>query len=304
MLFSLGIEKKNTMSIGTCEGHNGRHHPTTSQLPEPAWLTPAGHHTLKKWDGELLKKAKGLAKRKDAVFAVELIFQVGDQAQWRDLPTAENPYGARKPGSTKKMNALIAGVKTAALAEFGEDRIISMELHTDETSPHVHVIFAPILDGKLNAKHWTGGFSKCGQLRERLHASVTKHIECTYTKGAAGGEKHDPLKAAGGPRSPMKKDEVTPLKTTIAKLRQQVQQLFSDLKAEFQKAKKLKAENDDFAEKAMKRMQALHAEVKRLSPAPQAPLKRSENNMQQEVEKALLVAKVDPTGTPGKFKPS
>lgn len=302
MLFSLTIEKKNRGNIGQAEGHNSRHHPTTSQLPESAWLTAAGHHTLKKWDGELLEKAKGLAKRKDAVFAVELIFQVGDQTEWRDMPTAEHPHGARKPGSSKKMNDLAAGVKAAAIAEFGADRIISIELHTDETSPHAHVIFAPILDGKLNAKHWLGGASRCAQLRERLHAEVTKHIECTYTKGAPGGAPHDPLKAAGGPRSPMKKDEATTLRSLVDKLRQQVQTLFSQLKAEQKKAQKLKAENDDFAEKAMKRMQDLQAEIKRLSPAPQAPLKRSDN-MQEGVEKAM-VAKVDPARTPSRFKPS
>lgn len=300
--FSMSLEKKNSANIGQAEGHNGRHHPTKSQLPKSAWLTDAGHHTLQKWDADLLAKSKSLSKRKDAVFAVELIFQVGNQTDWRDLPTDEHPHGQRKVGNSKKMNALIAGVKAAALSEFGPDRIISIEMHTDESTPHCHVIFAPILDGKLNAKHWTGGAARCAQLRERLYQKVNQHIECEYTKGAAGGEPHDRRKAAGGTLSPANVNETSALRAVVDKLRQQVQTLFSDLKAEFQKAKKLKAENDDFAEKAMKRMQDLQAEIKRLSPAPQAPLKRSDN-MQKEVEKAL-VAKVDPARTPSRFKPS
>lgn len=274
MKFGMSIEKKNSANIGQAEGHNARHHPTKSQLPKSAWLTDAGHHTLKKWDAGLLAKSKALAKRRDAVFAVELIIQVGNQTDWREPPTVEHPNGKPKSGNSKKMNALMAGVKEAALSEFSEGRIISIEMHTDESTPHVHVIFAPILDRKLNAKNWTGGAARCAQLRERLYEKVNKHIECEYTKGAPGGAPHDPLKAAGGPRSPAKNDEVTTLRSLVDKLRQEVQTLFSQLKAEQKKALKLKAENDDFAEEAMKRMEALQAEIKRLSPAPPTALKK------------------------------
>lgn len=268
MKFTLTIEKKNANNVGQCFGHNTRLHPTKSQLPKSAWLTDAGHHTIAKWNADLLDKSKALGKRKDAVFAVEMVVQVGDQTKWRLPPTEEHPYGARRPGNTQRLNALIAGAKAAAIKEVGADRIISIELHTDESSPHVHIVFAPILDGKLNAKHWVGGEVKCAKLRERMHAEVSKSIACTYTKGARGGEPHDPLKAAGGPKSPFKIDEVLTLKEVIKKLENQVQTLFSQLKNEFKKAKKLKEENDDFAEKAMKKMAALEAELKVLRPAP------------------------------------
>jgi hypothetical protein len=269
MKFSMAIEKKNSANIGQAEGHNSRHHATSSQLPQAAWLTDKCHHTIQKWNGDLLARSKALGKRKDAVFAVELVLQVGDQTEWREIPTDQNPCGARKPGSTKKMNDLVAGVKAAALKEFGADRIISIELHTDESSPHAHIIFAPILDGKLNAKHWVGGAAKCAQLRERLHAEVSKSIECTYTKGAPGGAPFDPEKAAGKSKSVLKNDEVWTLKGVILKLQQQVQTLFSQLKTEQKKALKVKAEHDDFVEKAMKKMQALQAKIKELQPTPQ-----------------------------------
>jgi hypothetical protein len=266
MKFSMSIEKKNSLNIGQAAGHNTRKHATASQLPQAGWLTKAGHFTVNAWDSELLKKSRDLSKRKDAVFAVEIIVQVGDQTEWREPPTTENPHGSRKSGSSKKMNALIDGVKAAAMKEFGADRIISIELHTDETSPHAHIVFAPILDGKLNAKHWTGGAVKCAQLRERMHAEVNKHIECSYTKGAPGGAQHDPLKAAGAIRSPLKNDEVNSLRSAIDKLQAQVQQLFSQLKAAHKKALQVKNDNDDFAEKAMKKIERLQAEVKRLTP--------------------------------------
>lgn len=265
MKFSMAIEKKNAANIGQAEGHNARHHPTSSQLPKSAWLSELGHHTLKKWDGALLGKAKALAKRKDAVFAVEVVLQVGNQTDWRELPTSENPFGARKPGSTKKMNALMSGVKAAAIAEFGADRIISIEVHTDETSPHAHIVFAPILNGKLDAKNWVGGAARCAQLRAKLHDQVNKHIECSYTKGAPGGAPHDAQKGAGKPRSP-NAGQVASLKSTIEKLEQQVQTLFSQLKGAEKRALRVKAENDDFTEKVAKRIEAMQAEIHRLTP--------------------------------------
>lgn len=285
MKFSMSIEKKNSTNIGQAEGHNARHHPTTSQLPKVAWLTEAGHHTIQKWDNELLKEARALAKRKDAVFAVELVLQVGNQTDWRELPTDSNPFGARKPGSTAKMNALIAGAKAAVFAEFGADRIISIEMHTDESTPHVHIIFAPTLDGKLNAKHWTGGAVKCAQLRERLYEKVNKHIACEYTKGEPGGAPHDPLKAAGKSRSP-NAGEVSLLKATIERLNQQVQTLFSQLKTGQKIARKLKAEQDDFVEKASLRFKAYEQKIKNLtftaSPEVKKALVEAKNNLQKD----------------------
>lgn len=268
MKFSLAIEKKNATSIGRTEGHNARQHATNSQLPQAAWLTKQGLHTLKKWDRAVLEQAEGLSRRKDAVLAIELVVQVGDQTQWRELPDEACPQGKPKRGNTARMNALMAGVREAISKEIGWDLVISADLHTDESSPHVHVVFAPISNGKLQAKNWVGGAVKCAQLRERIHAHVTKHLACEYTKGAPGGEPHDAEKAAGKSRA-VNTGVVASLKATIQKLEQQVQTLFSQLKAEQRKAREVKAENDDFAEKAMKRMEALQAEIKRLSPATQ-----------------------------------
>lgn len=298
MKFKLDMEKKNATNASQAQGHNERLHPTQHQLPKSEWFTPQGSYVLKKWDADLMAKSKELAKRKDAVFAVELVFQVGNQADWRDPPTPEHPCGKPKAGSSKRMNDLIAGVKAAALEEFGKERIISMALHTDESTPHVHVVFAPILDGKLNAKHWTGGALACAKLRERLHSTLTKYSPCEYTKGAKNGEAHDPLKAAGGPKSPLKNDENLTLKGVIQKLQNQVQTLFSQLKSEQKKAQKVKAENDDFAEKAMRKMQALEAEIAKLRPTPAPNPEKTRQEAENHARRALGVVMGDRKSPP------
>lgn len=266
MKFTLAIEKKNRNNIGTVEGHNTRAHLTASQLPASAWFTSQGRFEVMAFDKKLLETAKSLgrASRKDAVFAVEVIMGVGNQTDWRDLPTAEHPYGKPKPGSSKKLNALVAGVKEAAIAEFGKERIISVDLHTDESTPHVHVVFAPIVDGKLKQKQWLNGSAAVGLLRAKLHEHVNKHIECTYEKGALGGAPHDVSKAAGGVSAPKPEpgliektaDKLTgrsaieQLKATISSLNQQLQTMFSMLKS----AEKRAADELALREKAIKKM--------------------------------------------------
>ena len=202
MKFSLAIEKKNNKNIGTVEGHNTRAHLTASQLPAAAWITPEGRHQIVKFNSKLLAQAKSLAKRKDAVLAIELVIQVGNQTDWRELPTDQFPFGRRKTGASARLNALITGVQKAAFAEFGKERIVSIELHSDESTPHAHIVFVPIFEGKLQAKRWLDGATSCAALRERLHGHVTQHIPCSYQKGAPGGAPHDPSKAAGGAMAP------------------------------------------------------------------------------------------------------
>lgn len=260
MKFVMAIDKKNRNNLGTVSGHNKRLHETLSQLPKEAWFTEAGLHEVMPWRQDLLDEAKKLSKRKDAVLAVELIFQVGNQSDWRDLPTPEHPHGKRKPGASAKMNALMAGVKKAGLLEFGRDRIVSIDLHTDESSPHMHIVFVPIKDGKLQAKHWLNGPASCAKLRERMHQVINQHIACDYEKGAPGGMPHDPKKAAGAENGPKPKPSTpeehsaSELKNTRDKLataEAQVQTLFSRLKRAERMALEEKQKREDWEARAI-----------------------------------------------------
>jgi len=51
--------------------------------------------------------------------------------------------------------------------QFGKDNIVMAKVHLDETSPHMHLIFVPLKDGKLNAREVAGGLEK---YRERQTA--------------------------------------------------------------------------------------------------------------------------------------
>ena len=243
MKLALNIEKRQKAKASHSRGHNLREHPTDSQLPKAAWFTPQGHHSISPWRDEVMQRAHGLAKRKDAVVAVNLTFQVGNQTDWRQAPTAEHPHG--KPQRPVNLNELARAVREAVEAEFGRENVVSIDMHTDESTPHVHVVVTPIWEGKLQAKHWLDGPKSMAAIRERLHATISRRVACEYTPGSPGGEPHDVGRAAGGPRGPKQppgllqrvadafeaRAEIKTLKGVIAGLQEQMQGMFSSMKA-------------------------------------------------------------------------
>ncbi len=40
---------------------------------------------------------------------------------------------------------------------FGKENVISAVLHKDETTPHIHAVVIPVVNGRLSAKHYLGG---------------------------------------------------------------------------------------------------------------------------------------------------
>jgi hypothetical protein len=242
MKFTAPILKHDKTSVGRCKGHNSRLDPTASQLPKSGWFTKAGRHELVAWKPEVIQKALGLAKRKDAVIAIELVIQIGNQTDWREPPTPEYPCGkpAVKPAS---FQALAKAARQAVEKEFGSDNVVSIELHTDESTPHVHCVVVPIHDGKLQAKHWLDGSVKMSEIKARLHASVSALVPCEYERGnRKGGEPHDQQRAAGASPVPPagilgmvrgvieRSDELKKAKIRIKELENEVQALFSKLK--------------------------------------------------------------------------
>lgn len=228
--FTLATRKMKAGDLGRAKGHNLRTHDTASQLPAASWFTEQGCHTAVPWNDELAAKATSLAKRKDAVVGIELVLQVGNQTDWRDLPTKQHPNGKPKRPAPASMKKLIEATRRWLSSEFGPDNVISVQLHTDESTPHVQCVIAPIRDGKLNAKHWMDGAGKLAKLRERAHQHVNRVIPCEYEKGARGGLPHDPSKAAGASplpgmldkllNTPKLIEENTQLKVRIQQLEQ------------------------------------------------------------------------------------
>jgi DNA repair exonuclease SbcCD ATPase subunit len=276
--FSFAIDKMQAPAAGRAEGHNVRLHPTESQLRKEAWFTPEGRHVVAPWRAEVLERAKKLAKRKDAVHAIQFVIQLGNQTDWRYEPEHDFQEGRPIPSIAEPINLAAKGIREWVTKEFGDDNCVGIDLHTDESSPHFHVVVTPIKDGKLQAKAWMDGPSKVAALRKRAWQAVNAHVACEYTPGAPGGAPHDPGKAAG--KIPVPEPSVINKVTGYSKAKaleeenaalreensQLKQALFSRKKGRYsadnlEKAKQATAA----AEKAQSEQRAAQAEAKRLS---------------------------------------
>lgn len=294
--FTLAIQKHNRLTAGRCLGHNGRMHATASQLPQHAWLTSKGHHPGMEWQQKRLESAKALAKRKDAVIAIEFIIQVGDQTCWRETPTKENPYGRPRSSIGKDLKSLLTASREAAVQEFGQDNLVGVDLHTDESSPHVHVVVTPVKAGRLQAKAWLNGARMCAKLRARMFSVVNRHLPCEYTPGARGGAPHDPRQAAGGPSAPQAASgimgavretlgldvaaQIKTLKSDNERLGQEKQMLFS-------KVKRIELRLQEEEEQHSSTRQSAQAEQRRTSG------ERGRLIAGHESEKAGLLARIE-----------
>lgn len=58
----------------------------------------------------------------------------------------------------------------------GESNILTVEIHLDETTPHLHAVAVPIDErGKLNSKHYTGTRSHLSRLQDSYAKAMLPH---------------------------------------------------------------------------------------------------------------------------------
>lgn len=198
MKFSFATKKLKSADLNRIRGHNERAHLTASQLPQPAWFHPAGHYNVVRWDEIKATRARSLSKRKDAVVGISVAIQIGNQRDWREPTSDEFPHGKPWQPAPLDVVAFTRATWEALHKVFGADNLVSLDLHLDESTPHVQAVVVPIRHGKLQAKHWLDGKQRLAALRRDIHEVINAVCPCEYTPGSTnGGMQHDPTKAAG-----------------------------------------------------------------------------------------------------------
>lgn len=85
-------------------------------------------------------------RRKDAVIAVEYLITASPEhfgADWRERGNNGMDYFADALDWLKQRH--------------GESNVVAATIHLDESTPHMAAYVVPLIDGKLSAKHFTGG---------------------------------------------------------------------------------------------------------------------------------------------------
>jgi hypothetical protein len=146
--------------IGGSLSHNYRDRPTPNANPQQ---TPLNEHSLQ--NAELvmnaIKDKLPEKRRKDAVLCVEyLITASPDWVGWNRLEEKKYFDDAKKWLEDKH----------------GKDNVIATTIHRDESTPHMVAYVVPLVDGKLNAKHFLGGREKLSKMQTDFADNVGQSV--------------------------------------------------------------------------------------------------------------------------------
>jgi len=157
----LRVEKMNNMgSIGGKDSHELRQRETLNADPERESLNRQIIGTVALDDVKERLGKTGVSIRKDSVLAIDV------------FATASPEFFARNHPDDPACRAFQNNLVKFLHKEFGEDNVVSLRAHHDETSPHWHATVVPIrektikvgrqvkterLETRLCAKDWLGG---------------------------------------------------------------------------------------------------------------------------------------------------
>lgn len=140
--------------------HNSRKAPVPNAKPQGKHLLLAGSEDPCRRLEALLERT-GIKPRKNAVLAGEIFLSYS--------PDASVPIGKWKDACIDFINK-----------ELPKGAVLSAELHLDETTPHIHVLFAPLIKKEvrgevkwsLSCRDYFGGRDKLSGLQDRYHEAV------------------------------------------------------------------------------------------------------------------------------------
>lgn len=191
----LRVEKMNNMgSIGGKDSHELRQRETLNADPERESLNRQIIGTVALDDVKERLGKTGVSIRKDSVLAIDV------------FATASPEFFARNHPDDPACRAFQINLVKFLHKEFGEDNVVSLRAHHDETSPHWHATVVPIrektikvgrqvkterTENRLCAKDWLGGdrhtlsklqtrFANSMQdlgLQRGIMGSQAKHVE-------------------------------------------------------------------------------------------------------------------------------
>jgi len=138
-------------------------HNTRERMPpnaDPKWSGENFNYggdtedSLRRMDGLMPEKV-----RENAVYAVEVVM------------TASPDYSGNWKQYLQACDEWAQGL-------FGKKNLIHINHHYDEMTPHTHIMFTPIKDGKLNAKAYIGGHrDRMAELQDDFYEKVGKRFE-------------------------------------------------------------------------------------------------------------------------------
>ncbi|MFO7803717.1 MAG: MobV family relaxase [Desulfovermiculus sp.] len=170
--------------------HVGRKRPTPNADPTRAKNNQTLHGSPDPVQAvEDRYQATGATRRKNGVLVYEFIISASPEF-FRE----KNEYGHHEAELTQAL-----GMRTVSWLkeEFGEDNVLSVTMHLDEATPHIHAYVTPLKVNKKGkwaqaAKQWTGTIPLCSEMQSRFAAAVS---DLGLKRGTRGSKaKHTKVK--------------------------------------------------------------------------------------------------------------
>lgn len=159
------IQKRKTHGdIKAMAAHHVRSRPTPNADPEGDVVVLVGSGDP--YSDVVRRLVDAASPRSNAVLAVEIIFSAGAEYFRPEDPQAYGEYDPDRAGRFAR------AVKSWATETYGEN-LVSLVLHLDEGTPHLHGVVVPVIGGRLNCRAM---FSSRVRLRE-LQDSFARGIE-------------------------------------------------------------------------------------------------------------------------------
>lgn len=123
-------------------------------------ITPENNNLNRAIDERIRQGYKGKKSiRKDAVKAVSIIMSGSHE-------------GMKELERTGKLNTWTSLAQSWLGQEFGAENVVSLSLHMDEKTPHLHAVVVPLTpDGRLSAKEVVGNREHLQQLQTSFYTS-------------------------------------------------------------------------------------------------------------------------------------
>lgn len=203
----IGLQDRRWANVRKAEGHNSRiesqmvnekdqdHiHPEMSEYNQ-TFEYGKGNNLVDKIKNRISEAGVKRKIAPDAVVAVESIMTTSPEyweTNWRDLVKQKDP------AMMDKLNKWATKSIKAGENFYGKDNIVSVDLHLDETTPHLHIIAVPIIEHnnkiKLAAKYlytpeklrdWQSAYAADMsefKLERGIEGSKAKHVHFTEHK--------------------------------------------------------------------------------------------------------------------------
>jgi hypothetical protein len=246
---------KSWAALGAVARHNDRR-------SSPVNADPAGQVVQLVGNGDIEAEARARLisagidpsrLRKDAVVAVEALLTASPRYFRPGCPAAAGVW------DQDRLDAWLDRVKQFLGAEWG-NRVVSVTLHLDEATPHLHVVWLPIDDTprkrgpatRLNAGRWLDGAAKLRALQDRYGVAMAQlGLERGVRRSRA---RHDDVRRMYGAMQRDAETATTLTRRTAVKLGE----------AEF--ARRQAAEQERKARRLLDAVEAIYRQIQALLP--------------------------------------